>query len=100
MLPYAKGPIVVKPRKGVPTSAEMQLLAQANTTGGVVLKHPRGHDMPAILQLAFEMTEGRKWLKPPGSPEICDNTRYFTFYITDAGTKAYVDRMAEFGLER
>lgn len=101
MLPYAKGPIVARARRGDPTPAEMSLLAQANTTGAVVLKHPRGHEMPAILALAFEMSEGtRKWLTPPGAPEIRENTRYFTFQITEAGTRAYKQRMADFGLTR
>lgn len=101
MLPYAKGPIVARARRGDPTPAEMSLLAQANTTGAVVLKHPRGHEMPAILALAFEMSEGtRKWLTPPGAPEIRENTRYFTFQITEAGTRAYKQRMADFGITR
>jgi hypothetical protein len=101
MLPYAKGPVVAKARRGDPTAAEMSLLAQANTTGAVVLKHPRGHDVPPILTLAFEMSEGtRRWFSPPGAPEIRDNTRYFTFHITEAGTLAYKRRMADFGLER
>jgi hypothetical protein len=57
--------------------------------------------MPAILALAFEMSEGtRKWLTPPGEPTIRDNTRYFTFNITEAGTRAYRQRMADFGIER
>jgi hypothetical protein len=90
----------VKRRRGDPTSAEMQLLAQANTTGKVVLEHARRQQMPPILTLAFEMVEQRKWFTPPGAPSVVENVRYFTFELTDAGRQAYKDRMAEFGLER
>lgn len=100
MLPYAKGPLVVKRRKGDPTAAEMQLLAEANKVGHVVLQHPRRCQMPPILTLAFELVEQRKWLEPPGAPQVIDNVRHFTFKLTDAGRQAYKDQMAQFGLER
>lgn len=100
MLPYAKSPLVVKRRKGDATGPELQLLSQAFRTDGVVLKHPRGHEMPAILVLAFEMQEQRGWFSPPGPPEIKANTRYFSFAITEAGRRAYREEMAKIGLER
>jgi hypothetical protein len=100
MLPYGKSPMIVKRRKGDATGSELLLLAQAYRTDGVVLEHARGHEMPAILRLAFEVQEQRGWFSPPGPPEIRANTRYFTFSITEAGRRAYRDEMAKVGLER
>lgn len=77
----------------------MQLLSQCVKTGSVTLRHPRGHEMPPILTLAFELTERRGWLEPPGSPTVEGNTRLFRFTVTDAGRRAYSERMADFGVK-
>jgi hypothetical protein len=103
-VPGSKGVVVAKQRRGDPTPAEMQLLAQAtrDVNREVLLEHGRGEQRPAIVDLAFEMVE-RRWFETPPTPVVetfkGKQTRVWRFKLTVKGSEAYEAQMARYGVK-